>query len=146
MDHLLVVHYLTRHREMTVATAAGICQRPREGARETLAKLSREMRVLEVGGGSGHGQYYRLTRPVYDLLGHRLEYEVDRRLTLENARARVLAVLADRALSNADVREITQLSRYQSVRLMDSLRQEGLVKLVGLRRGAKWHLCGEQKK
>jgi ATP-dependent DNA helicase RecG len=146
VDHLLVIHYLTRHREITVKAAAELCQRPREGAREILAKLSHDARVLETGGGSGLGQYYRLTRTVYDLLGDRLGYDVDRRLALENARARVLSVLADRPLSNADVREITQLSRHQALRLMDSLRREGLVMLGGSHRGARWLLRGEQKK
>ena len=70
-----------------------------------------------------------------------LDYHVDRRLTIENAKARVLSVLADRPLTNSDLREITQLSRYQIARLMASLRREGLVEIRGSKRGAKWHLC-----
>jgi len=68
---------------------------------------------------------------------------VDRRLTLENAKARVLSTLAVKPLNNADIREITQLSRYQIVRLMTGLRREGLVEIRGSRRGAKWHLCAQ---
>ena len=46
-------------------------------------------------------------RAAYELLVGTLKYHVDRRLTLENAKARVLAVLEEGPLTNADVREIT---------------------------------------
>lgn len=141
VDHLLVLHYLTRHREITVRTAGEMCQRPVDGARETLGQLVTQWNLLESGGGTGRGRYYRLSRQGYDLLIGTLRYHVDRRLSIENAKARVLAALADRPLTNADVREITQLSRYQCVRLMTSLRAEGVVEVRGFRRGARWHLC-----
>lgn len=141
VDHLLILHFLTRHREITARTAGEICQRNIENARETLSHLVNNWELLERGGGSGRGQYYRLSRTAYQLLTGTLDYHVDRRLTIENAKARVLSVLADRPLTNSDLREITQLSRYQIARLMASLRREGLVEIRGSKRGAKWHLC-----
>lgn len=141
VDHLLILHFLTRHREITARTAGEICQRNIESARETLSHLVNNWELLERGGGSGRGQYYRLSRTAYQLLIGTLDYHVDRRLTIENAKARVLSVLADRPLANSDLREITQLSRYQIARLMASLRKEGLVEIRGSKRGAKWHLC-----
>jgi len=141
VDHMLVLHYLTRHREITARIAAEICQRSVEMAREILGQLVTQRGLLEPGGGSGRGRYYRLSRAAYEVLIGTLDYHVDRRLTAENAKARVLAALADRTLTNADIREITQLSRYQTVRLMASLREEGLVEIYGFRRGARWHLC-----
>lgn len=48
-------------------------------------------------------------------------------------------------LSNAQIREITQMSRFQVGRLMDSLKQEGLVQLDGSRCGTRWLLIGEHK-
>jgi len=143
VDHLLILHYLTRHREITARTAAEICQRNIENTREILSQLVNERGLLETGGGSGRGRYYRLSRSAYDLLIGTLDYHVDRRLTLENAKARVLSTLAVKPLNNADIREITQLSRYQIVRLMTGLRREGLVEIRGSRRGAKWHLCAQ---
>jgi ATP-dependent DNA helicase RecG len=141
VDHLLILHFLTRHREITAHTAGEICQRNIESARETLSHLVNEWELLEKGGGSGRGQYYRLSRTAYEVLIGTLDYHVDRRLTIENAKARILSVLADRPLANSDLREITQLSRYQIARLMASLRREGLVEIRGSKRGAKWHLC-----
>jgi ATP-dependent DNA helicase RecG len=144
VDHLLVLHHLTRQREITARAAAEICQRPIEVAREILGQLATQWSLLEIGGGVGKGRYYRLSRAAYDLLLGTLSYYVDKRLAIENAKACVLAALADRPLTNADVREITQLSRYQSVRLMASLRDEGLVEIRGSKRGARWHLRSAQ--
>ncbi len=140
VDHLLILHYLTRHREVTARSAAELCQRPIEGAREALSRLSTQWGLLETGGGSGRGRYYRLSRAAYDLLLGALEYHVDRRLSAENAKARVLAALGDRPLTNAQVREITQMGRNQALWLMKSLEKEGLIDLVGTGRGSPWQL------
>ena len=55
----------------------------------------------------------------------------------------MLEALKSRPLSNADVREITQLARQQAARLMASLREEGRVELTGARRGSRWVLRRE---
>ncbi|HPM62051.1 MAG TPA: hypothetical protein PK955_06195, partial [Methanoregulaceae archaeon] len=54
----------------------------------------------------------------------------DRRIDWEAAKTRVLSVLRQRAgrgergLSNAEIRQITHLDRYQVVRLMQQLQEE----------------------
>lgn len=140
VDDLLVLHYLTRHREITAREAAQICHRPIEGARELLARLAQGERLVESGGPAGKGRYYRLTSGAYEQLGEALAYHVDARLALENAKGRVLETLKHRDLSNAEVREITQLGREQAKRLMQSLRTEDRVELLGERKGSRWQL------
>lgn len=145
VDDLLVLHYLTRHREIDATEAARICQRPLDSTREILARLAARDRLLETGGPSGRGRYHRLSRQACEELGETLAYHVHSRLSLENAKARVLAALRHGPLSNAQIREITQMSRQQTTRMMKSLRSEGLVRLEGQRRAAQWHLLGEHK-
>jgi ATP-dependent DNA helicase RecG len=140
VDHLLVIHYLTRHREVTARTASQLCQRPLDGAREILGELVNRWKLLEAGGGGGRGRYYRLSRTAYDLLVDRLSYHIDRRLATENAKARVLAALEERPLTNSDVREITQMGRSQVIWLMKKLQKENLVALLGRGRGSRWRL------
>jgi ATP-dependent DNA helicase RecG len=140
VDDLLIIHFLTRHREITARQAAEICQRPLEGAREHLARLANQERLVESGGPAGKGRYYRLAPPAYDQLGQTLAYHVDSRLTRENVKARVLATLETRDLTNSQAREITQLGREAVKRLMASLRQEGRVHVVGGGRARRWHL------
>jgi ATP-dependent DNA helicase RecG len=137
VDHLLVLHHLTRHRELSARTAADICQRPVAVAREILSNMVTRWKLLETGG-TGKGRYYRLSHFAYESLLTALEYHVDRRLAAENAKARVLAVLADRPLTNTEVREITQLGRLQVVRLMKALEAEGLVRLEKRGRASRW--------
>ncbi len=138
VDDLLVIHFLTRHREINVAQAAEICQRPTEAARELLARLANHARLIESGGPTGRGRYFRLTSSAYAALGTEPDYDRDARLSQENLKARVLTTLQRRSLSNADIRQITQLDRNQAKRLMEALRQEKLVHTTGAGRGARW--------
>lgn len=141
VDDLLVLHHLTRHRELTTGTAAQICQRPVEVVQERLSLLVVQEKLLE-SCGRGKGRYFRLSRTAYELLVGSLQYLVDRRLSMENARARILAALKERALSNQELREITQLNRDQVVWLMKSLAKDGMVALEGKKRGSRWRLAG----
>jgi ATP-dependent DNA helicase RecG len=137
VDHLLVIHYLTRHREVNARTAAEICQRPLQAGREILGQLVTQWALLEAAGG-GKGRYYRLSRTAYEILRQALAYHVDRRLSLENAKARVLGALSFGPLTNADIREITQMDRRQVITLMKSLESEGLVEVEKRGRGSRW--------
>jgi ATP-dependent DNA helicase RecG len=143
VDDLLIVHYLTRHREVSTTEAARICQRPLDSTREILARLASRDRLLETGGTTGRGRYHRLSRQACEELGETLAYHVDSRLTRENAKGRVLAALQHGPLSNAQIREITQMGRRQVTTLMQSLRDDGLVEKDGERRGSRWLLCSE---
>jgi len=138
VDELLVLQHLTRHREISARQAAELCQRPLEAAREALARLATPERLVELGGPAGKGRYYRLSMPAYEQLGESLAYHVDSRLAQENLKGRVLTALKRGPLSNADIREITQLGRYQVVRLMKQLQAEGLVTLAGRQRATRW--------
>ena len=140
VDDLLIVHHLTRHRELATAKAAQICQRPLEIVEEHLSALTVREKLLE-SCGRGKGRYFRLSRATYKILLGSLQYLVDRRLSMENARARVLAALKDRDLSNRELREVTQLGRDQVLWLMKGLAREGLVALEGEKRASRWRLA-----
>ena len=137
VDDLLILHYLMRHREITVRAAAGICQLSQELGHERLTKLVAGPKLLEIRKGDG-GTYFRLSRHGNDLLMSSLQYSMDKRISMENSRARILAALKERPLRNRDVREITQLDRNRSLELMKSLMREGLVALEGKTRTSLW--------
>ena len=86
------------------------------------------------------GQLIRLTQAVYTQLGQTLTYHVDSRLAEENLKARLLTALKRGPLTNAQIREITQLDRNQTWSLMNQLRLEGLVKPPGRGRHSRWSL------
>lgn len=138
-DHLLVLHYLTRHREITVHTAAGICQRPVEVTRETLGQLVTQRRLLEPCG-AGKGRYYRLSLSTYNVLLDVLSYHLDGRVTRETARVSVLKALRAGPLTNAQVRELTGMDRNHAWALMHELSEQGLAEPSGHGRGSIWIL------
>jgi ATP-dependent DNA helicase RecG len=140
VDDLLVLHFLTRHREISASEAARICQRPPDSVREILSRLSARDRLVEAGGTTGRGRYHRLSRQACEELGESLAYHLDSRLSRENAKGRILDALCHGSLSNAQIREITQMSRKQTARMMNSLQDDGLVRLDGIKRGARWLL------
>lgn len=139
VDDLLVLHYLTRHREISTTEAARICQRPLDSTREILARLASRDRLLETGGTAGRGRYHRLSRQACEELGETLAYHVDSRLTRENAKGRVLSALQHGPLSNAQIREITQMNREQIKWLMRNLAEEGAVVMTGSKRSSRWN-------
>jgi len=143
VDELLVIHSLTRHREVTARSVAEICQRSLEEAREILSRLVARWNILEAGGGAGRGRYYRLSRGSYQVLVDVVGYHVDKRLAIENIKARILTALSDRPLTNADVREISQLGRSQVVWILKGLQKEGLIELQGRGRASRWKLVGK---
>lgn len=64
---------------------------------------------------------------------------------MENAKAHVMASLSDGPLTNADIREITQLGRLQVVRVMKALEKEGSVSLYKRGRASQWRLVEGKK-
>lgn len=144
VDHLLILQYLLRHPELDTASASRICQRSETEAREILSEMEVEREYLE-RGGTGRGTYWMLRPDLHRRLiadGHLTR---DRRIDWEAAKTRVLSVLRQRSehgeagLSNAEIRKITRLDRYQVVRLMRELISEDpLIELTGKGRRAAY--------
>ncbi|AFZ67204.1 RNA-binding domain-containing protein [Deinococcus peraridilitoris] len=142
-DMLLVLHYLRRYREADLATLAVACQLSPGDTRHLLS-------FLEEGGavehaGYGKGLFYRLSRLAMDQLGDSLRYDRNARLEKEAVKTRVLSLLKERPLTNREVREISDLDREGVKRLMEELREEGLVRVGGRGAGAKWYGTGASK-
>jgi ATP-dependent DNA helicase RecG len=129
VDHLLILQHLLRHPEIDTVTAARLCQRSSEEARETLSRLERELGYLD-RGGSGRGTYWTLRPSTHGQLAAPGDLDRDRRTDWEAAKTRVLSILRQRTehgepgLSNKELRAITRLDRNQVVRLLRVLRQE----------------------
>lgn len=105
--------------------------------------MERDFGYLE-RGGAGRGTYWTLCVDLHRRLSAPGHPERDRRIDWEAAKTRVLSVLRLRAqrgdpgLTNTEARSIAHLDRNQVKRLMDELRSEGQVQLIGSGRGAAW--------
>jgi ATP-dependent DNA helicase RecG len=129
VEHLLVIQHLLRYPEIDTATAARMTQHSEPDARETLSRMETEFGYLE-RGGTGRGTYWILRHDLHRRLSAPGHPERDRRIDWEAAKTRVLSVLKQRArrgdagLSNAEIRQITHLDRFQVIRLMRELTAE----------------------
>lgn len=139
VDRLLVLQHLLRHPELDTATAARICQRSENDARELLSVMERDLGYLE-RGGTGKGTYYTIHAALYHRLSSPGSPDRDRRTDWEAAKTRVLSMLRQRAergepgLTNQEIRQVTRLDRNQVYRLMTELHSED-PRVIGEGRG-----------
>jgi len=94
-------------------------------------------------GGTVKKKYYSLTREVYSMLEKGVEYDRDKRLDKESIKMRILSILKERNLTNAEIRQMTSMDRQQVLRLMRELEADG-VQIKGSGRGAYYYLSKEK--
>ncbi len=139
VDHLIILNYLMKHREIELAEASRITQRGMEQAREVLSCMENEMGVIE-SDGNGRSKIYMLSSRSYAILEKSTSYYHDKKLDFLSNQAIILSTLKERGkLTNADIRQITGLSAVNVRRLMKRLESSG-VRMNGKNRGAYYHL------
>lgn len=145
VDHLIILNYLLRHirhREIDTYNAAHICQRSIEQVREILSYMENSLKLIK-SGGTVKKKYYSLTREVYSMLQKGIEYDRDKRLDKEAIKMRILSILKERNLTNAEVRHMTGMDRQQVLRLMRELKADG-VQIKGSGIGAYYCLSRDE--
>ena len=137
LDDLLLLRAITDRGSLDRWSATEALQGLEEEAAEKLVSL-RE-RGYVVPHGRGRGTAYRLERRLSDSLRGAIETNRDMPLEDEAVRLRVQTVLAERGrLTNAEIRRLSGYSRMEVLRLVRSLREEGLLELEGRGRGAHY--------
>lgn len=136
-DSLLILHRLRQEREISLADLAVSCQLSVDETKRRLNVLEQWNAVEHIGYGKG--TFYRLSRTAMDKLGQGIQFDRDARLEEEALKIRILSVLKDRPLTNAEIREISNMDRDGVKNFMNKLRKEGLVTVIGHAKGARWH-------
>ena len=146
VDELLVLRHLLAEWAADAPTVARLCQRSADEAREVLSQMEDDRGYLD-RGGEGRGAYWTLKLELRERLS-----DSGRQSLLDAgpraARERILSILASRAdndlgpLANRDLRRITGLDRKQVMRLLQTLRETGKVRIEGRGRGAGYVYSG----
>jgi CRP-like cAMP-binding protein len=137
LDDLLLLRAATDRGVVDRWSGAAVLQAAAEEAADRLVSL-RE-RGLLCPEGRGAGTAYRLTRRLSDALRGPSQTDRDMSLDHESVALRVQKILAERGrLTNAQVRQLSGYSRAEVVRLVRSLREEGLLEITGRGRGAHY--------
>ena len=141
LDHLLILHHLSRHQEIGLATAARLCQRPISQASGVLEEMETALGYIV---RTGTDERWVLIRKVGDRIPAAEEGVTDPDVLKE----RVLRVMrrcretGEPPLANLDVRRITGLDRHQARRLVGELVALGLVTRSGHGRGTRYVYVG----
>lgn len=145
VDHLIILNYLMKHREINLSEASRITQRGIEQARDVLSYMENQIEVIESNGNT-RNKKYMMSYKAYDLLGESTKYYRDRDLDDMSAKAIILSTLKDRdKLTNSEIRQITSFNSKKVIRLMKELEREG-VKLTGKGRGSYYYLDNKNSK
>ena len=143
VDALIILNYLLRHREITVQTAAEICQRSVRKASEVMNKMDVENHILSTAG-KGKGRYYILSQDIHRILSEDVRYRNDGFQDEESIKTTIMNQLKVQPLSNQEIRQITGLTPQQVRKLMAYMEKDGVYPL-GKGRGARYALKVDQK-
>lgn len=139
VDDLLLLHFFRRRHEAHWNDIREAYPYDDRRLREKLASLETRLLMLE-HSGAGRGAIYRLSRRASAILNEGVAYDMTRRLDREAIKVRILSLLKDRSLCNAEIRAFTDLERQQVTAILEALKSEGQVYLDGRGAGARWHL------
>ena len=138
LDDLIVLRSLIDRGRINRRSAADVLNLPENNASQRLVSL-RERGHISVSG-RGDSATYRLSDNLAHWASHRGNEGVKPR-TEGELRDHILAVIAERgAVTNADIRRISDSSRSEVVRLTRAMREEGLIEVRGKGRGAHYVL------
>ncbi len=139
VDELLLLHFFRRRHEAHWYEVREAYPYDDRRLKEKLASLETNLCMLE-HSGTGRGTIYRLSRRAAAILNEGVTYDMTRRLDKEAIKVRILSLLKDRPLRNAEIRAFTDLERQHLTSVLKELEFEGLARLKGKGAGARWHL------
>lgn len=136
IDDLIVLRGLVRRPVLDRWSASRLLQLSEREAAAALVSLRK--RGFLVSHGRGRGTRYSLARRYTGLFAS-ADAVSDVWLDEESVKLRLLAILPERGrVTNAEIRRLSGYSRYQVLKLMRSLREEGLVEVRGRGRAAHY--------
>ena len=139
VDDLLPLHFFRRRHEALWNDIREVYPYDNRRLREKLASLETHLLMLE-HSGAGRGTIYRLSRRASAILNEGVAYDMTRRLDREAIKVRILSLLKDRPLRNADIRNFTDMGRQQVYRILMELESDDLVYQESHGQAALWHL------
>ncbi|BBO84241.1 hypothetical protein DSCO28_48070 [Desulfosarcina ovata subsp. sediminis] len=151
VDTMLIIQHLLRNTEIQTTHAAELCHRQSAEMREILSEMER-YGYIERGGPAGRGAYWVLAAGLHQRLAAMPgSQQRNGRIDKETAKARIVSILKKRddsgepGLQNKEVRAITRYDRQQVIRIIRELAEEGVVRVTGHGRGARYTLNRKDK-
>lgn len=139
LEDLLTLHEVRAERRITTARAAELFQVDQASARVTLNALV-ERGLLE-SRGERKGRTYHMSAAVYRQLGESAQYVRTKGFD-EIQQREMVRTFVERhgSITRRQASELCQVAPLQAGRLLRKLRDEGELKMIGERRGARYVL------
>lgn len=135
LSELMILRYLAENKKMKLSDAQELTQTPIEEARKSCSNLVK-MGMLELAG-----KEYMLTARVYDAIKTDVEYTRDRVVQYIKAKDRIMDYLGrNDFIKNEIIRELCGYTRQQARVTVEKMCSEGLIRMVGKGRGARYIL------
>lgn len=134
LPELMILRYLTDNKKIMLSEVQGLTQLPIAEARKSCNNLMRDGLV----GLSG--KEYMLTAKVYDAIKSDVEYTQDIVIRYVKAKSLIEEYLQSaKFITNEKIRELCGFTRQQARITLDKMRDEGILRLEGKGRAARYY-------
>jgi ATP-dependent DNA helicase RecG len=126
LDHLLILFYLRRHREIDRAHASRLCQRSEIHISDTLSQMVNDGLLEKTG--TIKARLYRLSKKLYELRGEKVKYIKDRGIDQLRYKELIMNYLKEwGTINNEKCRELLSVNLWKASRVLRQYVNEGLV-------------------
>ena len=134
LPELMILRYLTDNKRIILSEVQGLTQLPVAEARKSCNNLVRDGLI----GLSG--KEYMLTAKVYDAIKSDVEYAQDTVIRYVTAKSSIEEYLhSAEFITNEKIRELCGFTRQQARTTLDRMRSEGILRLEGQGRVARYY-------
>ena len=133
LAELMILRYLTDNRRINITEVIDLTQVSKAQAQQSVNILINN-RYLEASGRD-----YMLTAKVYEQVKSDVEYTRDKTVQYIRAKNMVLEYLSNNgSITNEITRELCGFSKQQARSLLDKMRKENLIELIGKGKASKY--------
>ena len=133
LSELMILRYLAENKQIKLSEAKALTQIPQEEVKRSCNNLIKKG-LIETAGKN-----YMLTARVYDAVKSEVEYTRDKTIRYIKAKNMILDYLdSNEVITNIVIQELCGFTKQQARATIDKMRQEGLLKKIGERKGAKY--------
>ena len=138
LAELMVLRYLTDNKRISMSEVQSLTQTSLDESRKTISNLTKDGLIELIG------KEYMLTAKVYEAIKSDIEYTKDKVIQFVKAKNRILDYLEEEAITNKKIRELCGFTKQQARAVIDKMRLEGILQLVGKGSASKYILASKE--
>ena len=139
LAELMVLRHLTDNKRISMSEVQSLTQTSLDESRKTISNLTKDNLIELIG------KEYMLTAKVYEAIKSDIEYTKDKVIQFVKAKNRILDYLEEEeSITNEKIRELCGFTKQQARTVIDKMRSEDLLQLVGKGSASKYILVTKE--